>query len=156
MATNLMKAVKPSSSLIVWRSLAAVVVQRRTLCELRYKGGQAYGDNQYWESAEDLDKIRRRAEIRLRLKQQWNRIRYNPYNHINRIAYDDVSVTRFAAARVWEEHIVPSWKMGWWYMATNVLPFFIAWVIFEEHSRTKEANIRQGLLPYGDRMFKML
>ena len=36
-------------------------------------------DQQFHESPEDIDKIRRRAEIRSRLKAEFNRLHYNPY-----------------------------------------------------------------------------
>ena len=39
----------------------------------------ALGDKQFHESAEEIDRIRRRKEIRQKLKAEFNRLHYNPY-----------------------------------------------------------------------------
>lgn len=40
-------------------------------------------DKQFWESRIELDKIKRRAEVHARLKQEYLRCVHNPYNNAN-------------------------------------------------------------------------
>ena len=49
-------------------------------------------DQQFHESPEELDKIRRRAEIRRKLKSEFNRLNYNPYKIASHV--EVVSITQ--------------------------------------------------------------
>ncbi|CAG2180789.1 unnamed protein product, partial [Oppiella nova] len=89
-------------------------------------GGMGWGGTpQYHESAAEMDRIRRRHEIRRRLKTEYNRLNYNPYKCAAHVEILDPSVQRFMAMRAsMYQYWKPSWGSFAAFMGTAILPIW--------------------------------
>jgi hypothetical protein len=113
------------------------------------------GDQQYDVSAAEMDRMKRRAEIRTKLQAEFNRMTYNPYRMVHRIEMLDPAVQRFMAAHVARfDYWKPDWKSFWIYLGTHFVPIALfAWVLGNDKTQF-ERKCRTGEISYHDREFK--
>ncbi|KAI1294700.1 hypothetical protein HDE_05946 [Halotydeus destructor] len=106
-------------------------------------------------SPDELDRMRRRREIRQRLQAEFNRKYYNPLKAVYNTDLMDPAVQRLMAARTARyEHWKPSWKSFAVYFSCTFLPIIVyAKYLFYARGE-KEKLYRAGLIPAKDRSAK--
>lgn len=115
-------------------------------------------DNQYYESPEEQDKVRRRIEIKNRLKKESVNLKYNPFRMMQKQLYQDPAVDRYLDMR--KNGLTPSGAinrrlyftyMGVFFGTIYVTTRLIAW-----ERATNEQKFATGKIPYQDRWCKPL
>ncbi|RWS04515.1 hypothetical protein B4U79_04276 [Dinothrombium tinctorium] len=110
------------------------------------------GDNQYDLSPYELDKIRRRREIRERLRHEFNKKYFNPYNSAYRVVPTDPMVQRFMAARVsFYDYWKPSWRSFFQWFGLQVAPVIVFTVLVTYERKNREKKYKSGEISYEER-----
>ncbi|CAG2106752.1 unnamed protein product [Medioppia subpectinata] len=107
--------------------------------------GWGSGPNQYHESAQEIERIQRRAQIRRNLKSEFNRIYYNPYKAAAHVEMLDPAVQRFMAMRAtYWQYWKPSWRSFANFFVASFLPIW-GWGYFINYKRREfDAKCRTG------------
>ena len=104
------------------------------------------------ESPEELDKMRRRYELRQKLKTEFNRFYYNPYNSAYGVAYVDPQFERYYAARFYRlEYWKPTFGTFIHFVATLIIPFLILNRFFQNEEDRYWNKTQSGELTYLNR-----
>lgn len=110
-------------------------------------------DTQYDLSWEEQDKIRRRLDLKDRLKQEGVRKRYDPFLQIKKIIFDDPAVDRYMDLRKKGRmpHAPFHPKVFFGGLAWLTVPLFIGWRIVEWERAPYIAACESGDIPYSKR-----
>jgi len=114
-----------------------------------------HGSAQYDTSAMEVEQIRKRAEIRRALKQEFNRQYYDPYRFINQVEMLDPSIQRFMAMRAsMYDYWKPTWKSFYTYYSMILIPILGTGHYDYKKKLKLDNQVRSGQLKYEDRLYK--
>lgn len=110
-------------------------------------------DKQYDESWVEQDKIRRRQQLRERLKLENLEKRYSPFQHLEGILMTDPSVDRYAELRRYGRVPGAPWKPSLFFSlaAAVFLPIIAVYKVIEWERRDYLAGCANGDIPYEQR-----
>lgn len=115
-------------------------------------GGAPKSPFGFHESARELDQIRRRREIRMKLQAEFNRVFYNPHRHSQHIEILDPVVSRYTAMRASiYEHWKPNWPSFWKYAFWTQIPIMLGALRLHYLFKEKDEECRRGDYPYEKR-----
>jgi len=113
-------------------------------------------DQQFHESPQEMDKIRRRKEIRQRLKAEYNRLNYNPYKLAAHVEILDPSIQRFMAMKATTyQYWQPTWRSFGLFASTTIIPIFLFGYYVNWQRNRFDQKCRSGEIPYEKRRFLM-
>lgn len=115
-------------------------------------------DQQYDESWIEQDKMRRREEIRRRLKMENVERRYSPFRQLQGILYQDPAIDRYAELRKYGR--MPgapfSPKIFWTLIASTFIPIFVVSELMRWERKDYLKAMANGDIPYEQRKFKLV
>jgi len=115
------------------------------------------GLQQFDASAVEADKVRRRNQIRRQLKNEFNRLHYNPYKLASHVEILDPAIQRYMAMRAsMYDYWKPSWRSFFTYFGLTFLPVFGFGYILMVRKRNFDMKCRTGEIPYELRKHKMV
>ncbi|KAI2805681.1 hypothetical protein RDWZM_008872 [Blomia tropicalis] len=106
----------------------------------------------FHESPEELDRIKRRREIRMRLQHEFNRVAYSPYRMAHHVEVLDPAVSRYTAMRASiYEYWKPNWSNFWKFAFLTHIPIaLLSYRLYTKMVKVDE-DCKSGKIPYEKR-----
>lgn len=115
-------------------------------------------DQQYDETLKEQDKIRRRRELRARLKLENVNRKYNPFFHMKDVTYQDPAIDRYMDLRKHGRMPGSPWKpskyFGTWLLIIG--PIFVISKVVEWERKDWLQKVSSGEISYKERQGKTL
>ncbi|CAG0916153.1 unnamed protein product [Notodromas monacha] len=107
----------------------------------------------------DRDLIERRAATRMRLRKEYQRQLYSPYNHgIGEGGYVfDPMIQRFLSMKATlYDHFKPTPRTAFIGLATVIVPIFGSVYFYRNRRLAKAKELSEGRVAYADRLWKLI